>query len=117
MSPCNTDIDISINSGLHDTATDDSSIKSDRAIGEGINGGARETATDGGAITAGATTATATATATATVVGVCGECARFGAAADWDARRALVMHARLRRNERYGRVAADGGVDVWRAAW
>ena len=41
----------------------------------------------------------------------------FGSDAHERNRRALVMHATLRRNENYGRVENDGGADVWRAAW
>ena len=41
----------------------------------------------------------------------------FGSLAHELNRRALVMHATLRRNESYGRVENDGGQDVWRAAW
>ena len=41
----------------------------------------------------------------------------FGSGAHELNRRALVMHATLRRNENYGRVDGDGGQDVWRAAW
>ena len=41
----------------------------------------------------------------------------FGSGAHELNRRALVMHATLRRNENYGRVENDGGQDVWRAAW
>jgi hypothetical protein len=41
----------------------------------------------------------------------------FGAARHERERRALVMHAALRRNENYARVHGDGGVDVWRSAW
>ena len=41
----------------------------------------------------------------------------FGSDAHELNRRALVMHATLRRNENYGRVENDGGQDVWRAAW
>jgi hypothetical protein len=64
------------------------------------------------AISAAATTTSPPPTA----VRVCGACARFGARADAEARRALVMHARLRRNENYRRVGTQTH-DVWRAAW
>jgi hypothetical protein len=57
------------------------------------------------------------AAVTPSAVNVCSACEKFGARADAESRRALVMHARLRRNENYGRVAASGGQDVWRAAW
>ena len=50
-------------------------------------------------------------------VAVIDECVDFNEAREVELRRAIVLHARLRRNENYRRVAEDGGLDPWRAAW